>query len=162
MESKDYFKELKEMERNVCKEIEEALAKLNLTFTDEDENPLEFFNYKDTADNDISAINPDGTVLRFGTDLVDIYSLVDDVVIPLADAISLLDELNNRIANSEVPITMPTFEIKITGSGTIQQLKKALKEVIRSLEDAEDQNYWQLDKAEWEDETLLTKVTREE
>lgn len=48
-----------------------------------------------------------------------------------------------------------TYNIKITGSGTKEEITKALQDVITSLIDLED-------KATWEDATLCTEISKED
>jgi hypothetical protein len=51
---------------------------------------------------------------------------------------------------------METYEIKITGSGTKEQIIKALKAVVQDIKDAD-----QIDKVRWEDKTLFTQIDEE-
>ena len=47
-----------------------------------------------------------------------------------------------------------TFTIKITGSGTKEEITKALQDVITSLIDLEDEG-------NWEDATLFTQINKD-
>ena len=51
---------------------------------------------------------------------------------------------------------MEQFEIKITGSGTPNEICKALADVISHIQ--QDKNKGTLDGAEWEDSTLMTEI----
>lgn len=48
------------------------------------------------------------------------------------------------------------YEIKITGSGTKEQLEHSLRELARSIQDAKGDA--ELDGAEWEDAILMTEI----
>lgn len=47
------------------------------------------------------------------------------------------------------------FEIKITGSGTKQELEKALQQVVDNIKASTDE---ELDGSQWEDPTLMTEI----
>ena len=54
------------------------------------------------------------------------------------------------------------FTIKISGSGTADEIKKALKNVIESIEETRgDEQDAKLDGVEWEDDILMTSIDSE-
>lgn len=53
------------------------------------------------------------------------------------------------------------YKIKITGSGTADEIINALKGVIESIEEAKTEGDAILDGAEWEDATLMTEISAE-
>jgi len=58
-------------------------------------------------------------------------------------------------------MTKLTYNIKITGNGTAQEIIKALHDVIGGIEEAIESEHPEsaiLDGAEWESETLITKI----
>lgn len=55
-----------------------------------------------------------------------------------------------------------TFTIKITGSGTAEQLEIALRQVARNIQDlAQNGKESELDGASWEDPTIMTEINEE-
>lgn len=54
-----------------------------------------------------------------------------------------------------------TFEIKITGSGTPEQLVEALREVARNILINAEHGVGMLDGSEWEDSVLVTEINAE-
>jgi len=50
---------------------------------------------------------------------------------------------------------MKTFEIKISGSGTKNQIELALRQIARNIQDEEEDS---LSGAEWEDPFLITEI----
>lgn len=53
------------------------------------------------------------------------------------------------------------YNIKITGSGTADEIINALKGVIESIEEAKPEGDAILDGAEWKDATLMTEISAE-
>ena len=70
--------------------IEANLKRIGITHNDHDEESLEFFSYKNTAELDICGINADGTLI--GTEGT-IRGAIEDDQVSLLDAISLLEDL---------------------------------------------------------------------
>lgn len=52
---------------------------------------------------------------------------------------------------------METYEIKITGSGTKDEIIRALAAVVQDIKNAD-----QIDRVRWEDKTLFTEINEEE
>jgi len=88
---------LRNIETSVASEIKEELARLGRIFTDEDDDPLTFFSFKDVSELSVEVIKADGTFVlgfpSFQKEEITITSLIDNGDLNIFDVVSLLDEL---------------------------------------------------------------------
>lgn len=93
------------------------------------------------ANKDITAVETNATV----------YVVVGDVQLELAEY-----EINFNAKEYE---ETNTYEIKVTGSGTQEELVDALRDLANSLEDSTSET---IVKVDWQDSILITRVVAED
>jgi len=95
--AKNFLTQLQDLTSTVIGEIEDSLKLLNKEKITEEDGILEFFVYSTASENDITAILPDGTVESSIHSGATLRSLISDDIIPLADAISIFEDLERRM-----------------------------------------------------------------
>lgn len=86
-----------ELKSDIAGAIETQLKRIGTAHLEEDENPLEFFSYKNTVELEICGINSDSSLMLVHADNpeeeVTVRGYIEDDLIGIDDAISLLENL---------------------------------------------------------------------
>jgi hypothetical protein len=137
---KDFWKELRGVEQNICSEINYLIKKLGGISTEDDK--FEFFNFSTIGELDITEIDADGKVVGGYQNDIPLSDLVNSATISLYDAVSLLEELRDacpeEVLDEEVEWEVPVCRVAYA-SRNIKVMAKSESEAIdKAIDEAGD------------------------